>query len=41
MYAVLPFLFIDGFSLGIYSSEIPHLIPDSVHKSLINKYAGL
>lgn len=41
MYAVLPFLLIDGFSLGIYSSEIPHLIPDSVDKDLVNKYLGV
>ena len=41
MYAVLPFLLIDGFSLGVYSSEIPHLIPSSVEKDLVNKYAGI
>lgn len=40
MFSVLPILIIDGISLGIYSSEITHLIPSSVPKDLLNKYAG-
>lgn len=30
---LVPVLIIDGISLGVYSSEIPHLIPSSVEKS--------
>jgi MFS family permease len=40
MFSVLPILIIDGISLGIYSSEITHLIPSSVPKDLLDKYAG-
>lgn len=41
MYAVLPFLLIDGFSMGINSSQIVHLIPASVDKDMFDKYAGI
>lgn len=40
MYSVIPMLIIDGMCLGVYSSEITHLIPHDVPKDLVNKYAG-
>jgi MFS family permease len=40
MFSVIPFLIIDGISLGIYSSEITHLIPKSIEKDFVNKFAG-
>jgi predicted MFS family arabinose efflux permease len=40
MKMVLLILVIDGVSLGIYSSEIPHLIFSDADKSEINKLAG-
>jgi len=41
MYAVLPFLVIDGFSLGISSSQLVRLLPASVDKDMVDKYAGI
>lgn len=40
MKMLLLVLIIDGVSLGVYSSEIPHLIFSSGDKSEINKLAG-
>lgn len=40
MKMLLPVLIVDGISLGIYSSEIPHLIFSDASKAEINKLAG-
>lgn len=40
MWMVLPILLVDGVSLGIYSSEIPKLVPTTVSKDMVNRYAG-
>jgi hypothetical protein len=40
MKMLLPLLIVDGVSLGIYSSEIPHLIFSDASKTEINKLAG-
>jgi predicted MFS family arabinose efflux permease len=41
MYPVLLVLVIDGVSLGVYSSEITHLIPKDTDPDLVNKVAGV
>lgn len=41
MYPVLLLLVIDGLSLGIYSSEITHLIPPDTPSEDVNKIAGI
>ncbi len=41
MFTVFPILLIDGLCLGVQSSEITHLIPKSVPKDLLDKYAGI
>lgn len=41
MYPVLLILVIDGLSLGIYSSEITHLIPPDTPSEDVNKIAGV
>lgn len=41
MYPVLAILVIDGISLGIYSSEITHLIPPDTPADQVNKMAGV
>ncbi len=41
MYPIILFLVVDGISLGIYSSEITHLIPSDVDPDSVNKIAGI
>lgn len=41
MWAVLLMMVIDGLSLGVYSSQIPHLMPPDIESTMVNKVAGI